>query len=213
MPRTGRQIYSEDDIAGALLVCDGSVTRAAQWLGCSLLTVRNRIARSERLQAVHVPGRAGRPGSHARLRIVSNEQIVAALDGAQSVKGAGDSLGVDRQVLLARATDPAVAAALTRCEQRWLESERARAEAKRARRRAEIADTLARAQERIRLLDEMRVSWRRARDGWIAEARSRGLSLMEMGRILGVTRERVRQIEADLGMDARLPRKRGRAAA
>lgn len=202
------QIYSDRDIAEALRACEGSVLRAAKWLGCSPLTVRNRVARNEELRRLRVPGRAGRPSSSFEAaRIVSDEQLIAALDGAASVKAAAHSLGIARQTFLSRACSPDVAAALSRCEVRSRALQRQRVDARLAARRAAVAEALERDEEHRQVIDEMRASWQRARDTWVAEARARGLSLKDMGLILGITRERVRQIEEMLGMRARTGRK------
>lgn len=206
-------IYLDADIAAALRACDGNAARAARWLGCSLLTITNRTRRSKELARLRRKIKSGRPRlSYVAAQVVTDEQIIAALDGSDSVAGAARALGVERQVFLSRAYNPDVEAALTQCEQRWKAARLERQRVYLEERRAHIAERLAQKEEHDRILEEMRAEWHRVRDAWIADAGARGLTLREMGRILGITRERVRQVEEQLGIVPRAVRKRRAAA-
>lgn len=69
--------------------------------------------------------------------------------------------------------------------------------------RAAIDEKIAANEAHRELCIEMRDLWTVARDSWIVEARQRGLTLLEMGNILGVTSERVRQLEKEAGITPR----------
>jgi hypothetical protein len=202
---TGQKLYTDEQIAAALRANGGSVIRAAAWMGASVLTLRNRIARSRELERLRVVQKKGRKAPHTVTerhranRVVTDEEIVIALDAANSVKTAADAIGVQRQTILSRAREPEIRAALDRCEQRYKQSRIDRVQG----RREIVAEQVRVLEEHATEVAEMRDAWNRQRDSWIIEARRRRLTLFEMGQILSVTRERVRQIEIAVGLRPR----------
>jgi|ERR1041385_208911 hypothetical protein len=189
--------YTDAEIEAALRASDGDLREAAMTLDCCVGNIRIRCNKNNALRALVVPKRPGRPKE--MLRVVTTEAIVAALDAQGSVKAAAAALGIRPNAILHRACDQAVSDAIARVARG---RERDRAEILR-RRRQEIADKIAIGEARRHMVKEMAESWRIAREAWVVEARERGLTLKEMGDILGLTRERVRQLENEVGMRPR----------
>jgi hypothetical protein len=198
-----RQLFNDETLATVLRGSGGSIRKAAEALGYSIQTMRYRVLRKPELRALWVPGRGGRPNSQAHLRVVSSEAIVSALDRADHLHGAAKLLGIQRNAIASRVNDEAIADAFVRNAQRAADAVHAERMARNAVRRSQISAHVAAQEAHRQILTEMRDAWILARDSWIVQARERGLTLLEAGRILGVTRERARQLEEAIGMPSR----------
>lgn len=181
--------YDDAAIAAALATRSGNVTAAARSLGLSPAGLRAHVFRVPELYALA----RKRPGIHKTL--VTDEEIVLALQRFGVEQRAARFLGVPSAVIANRSSD-AVQAERAKIQRRYHGERRERWEE----RRKEVAERLAILEQRKALVVELTSAWHFARDSWIMTAFERGLSQAEMGEILGVTRQRVQQLESSLGL-------------
>jgi hypothetical protein len=182
---------TDEEIAAALVAQGGNMRRTAAYLGYSYAGLRSRVCSQPALMALWDQGSFWGRG----MRLVSDEEIVAALDRAGHVKGAAAALGVNRGTITGRRSS-AVAEALARVG--CLHSLRRSSLVDR--RRAQVAARIADAEERRDLVRRLKEKHRLLLDGWMVEAMEAGLTQKEIGDICGVTRQRVQQVEAVLGI-------------
>jgi DNA-directed RNA polymerase sigma subunit (sigma70/sigma32) len=125
------------------------------------------------------------------IRVVSDEQLVEALEMSSDLFSAAKALGVQRNTILSRLRGE-VRAAYTRMQERGVEREIERLE----KRRAAIREKLCATEDHTNTIAEAALEWAGIRQEFIIRFRDR-LSLKEIGNILGVSRERVRQLETE----------------
>jgi DNA-directed RNA polymerase specialized sigma subunit len=163
--------YSDEEIKEALRISGGNMSAAARTVGCSPLTIRNRA------MAFGFPRNTTRGRT---IRVVSDEQLVEALEMSSDLFSAAKALGVQRNTILSRLRERGVEREIERLEKR----------------RAAIREKLCATEDHTNTIAEAALEWAGIRQEFIIRFRDR-LSLKEIGNILGVSRERVRQLETE----------------
>ena len=179
-----------------MLAENGDVRRAAARLGYSIRGLRTRLLSSPELEALIVNRSAGRPRGQGR--VVTDEQIVAALELRGSPAGAAKELGVNRGTITGMRY-PVVEEALAKAPG----GHRLKARELREKRAAAIGARLAHYQALRAKFEEFRDRFNRERDAFVIDAMVAGLTGAQVGDICGVTRQRIQQIEAELGASRR----------